>query len=103
MPPGILRFRLRMMRYNPDVLHVLGKRQISADALTRAPSCTPEASDIQFIDEVETFASCAMGSLPTAAQRFQEIRNAQKSDEECTQVGKFCQEGWPLLRPYWEH
>ena len=32
MPPRILRFRLRMMRYNPYVLHVPGKRQISADA-----------------------------------------------------------------------
>lgn len=32
MPPRILRFRLRMTRYNPYVLHVPGKRQISADA-----------------------------------------------------------------------
>ena len=35
MPPRILRFRLRMMRYNPEVLHVPGKCQISADALSR--------------------------------------------------------------------
>lgn len=33
MPPCILRFRLRMMRYNPEVLHVPGKCHISADAL----------------------------------------------------------------------
>ena len=71
---------------------------------------TPEASDIQFTEEVENFASCATASLPATAQRLQEIRNAQKSDEECSQVRRFCQEGWPLymlqqplLRPYWEH
>ena len=29
MPPTILRFHLRMMRYNPKVLHVPGKCQIS--------------------------------------------------------------------------
>ena len=27
MPPGLLRFRLRVMRYNPVVLHVPGKCQ----------------------------------------------------------------------------
>ena len=75
MPPRILIFRLR---YNPYVLHVPEKRQISANALSRAPSCTPEASsDIQFTKEVETFASCVTDSLPATAQRFQEIRNAQ--------------------------
>ena len=75
MPPRILNFRLR---YNPYVLHVPEKRQISANALSRAPSCTPEAfSDIQFTKEVETFASCVTDSLPATAQRFQEIRNAQ--------------------------
>ena len=75
MPPRILNFRLR---YNPYVLHVPEKRQISANALSRAPSCTPEASsDIQFTKEVETFASCVTDSLPATAQRYQEIRNAQ--------------------------
>ena len=71
---------------------------------------SPEASDIQFTEEVETFASCTIGSLPASAQRLQEIRNTQKSDEECAQVRRYCQEGWPLymplqplLRPYWEH
>ena len=71
---------------------------------------TPETSDIQFTEEVENFASRATASLPATAQRLQEIRNAQKSDEECSQVRRFCQEGWPLympqqplLRPYWEH
>ena len=110
MPPRLLRFRLRMMRYNPEVLHVPGKRQICADALSRAPLCTSETSDIHFIEEVESFASYTMGSLPESVQRLQEIRNAQKSDEECTQVRKCCREGWPLympqqplLRPYWEH
>ena len=98
------------MRYNPEVLHVPGKRQISADALSRAPSSIPEASDIQFTEKVETFASCTIGSLPASTQRLQEIRNTQKSDEECAQVRRYCQEGWPLympqqplLRPYWEH
>ena len=56
MPPRILRFCLRMMRYNPEVLHVPGKFQISTDALPRAPVNSPNTSDVQFIEKVETFA-----------------------------------------------
>ena len=38
LPPMIQRFRLRLMRYNPDVVHVPGKQQVTADALSRAPA-----------------------------------------------------------------
>ena len=109
MPPRILRFRLRMMRYNPEVVHVPGKCQISADALSRAPASSPNTSDIQFIEEVEIFASSTVNQLPATAQRLQEIIEAQRNDEVCMQVRRYCQDGWPvyiphqpLLRPYWE-
>ena len=38
MPPRILRFRLRLMRYTYEMKYVPGKHQITADALSRAPS-----------------------------------------------------------------
>ena len=108
-PPRILRFRLRMMQYNSEVLHVPGKCQISADALSRAPVTSPNTSDIQFIEQVEAFAGSTMDQLPDTAQHLQEIIEAQRNDEVCTQVRGYCQKGWPaymphepLLRPYWE-
>ena len=67
MPPRILRFCLRMMRYNPEVLHVPGKCQISADALSRAPVSSPNMSDIKLIEEVEAFAGSKMDQLPATA------------------------------------
>ena len=70
MPPRILRFHLRMMRYNPEVLHVPGKCQISADALSRAPVSSLNTSDIQFIEEVEAFASSTVDQLPATTQRL---------------------------------
>ena len=107
MPPRILRFPLQMMRHNPEVVHVPGKCQISADALSRAPASSPNTSDIQFIEEVEIFASSTMNQLPATAQRLQEIIEAQRNDEVCMQVRRYCQDGWPvyiphqpLLRPY---
>ena len=98
-----------MMRYNPEVLHVPGKCQISADALSSAPVSSLNTSDIQFIEEVEAFAGSTRDQLPATAQRLEEIIEAQRNDEVCTQVRGYCQEGWPaympcqpLLRPYWE-
>ena len=99
-PPRILRFRLRMMRYNPEVLHVPGKCQISADALSRASVNSPNTSDVQFCEEVETFACCTVDQLPATAQRLQEIIEAQRNDEVCTQVRGYCQAGWPAYMPH---
>ena len=42
MPPRIQCFRLRLMRYNPRVVHVAGKNHINADALSRAPVGDPD-------------------------------------------------------------
>ena len=42
MPPRILRFRLRLMRYTYQVQYVPGKRQAAADALSHGPVGTPD-------------------------------------------------------------
>ena len=96
------------MRYKPEVLHVPGKYQISADALSRAPVNSPNTlackqalrmsyfeicfrtaraclqatntSDVQFCEEVETFACSTVDQLPATAQRLQEIIEAQRND-----------------------
>ena len=41
LPARILRFRLRLMRYTPDVEYIQGKHQKTADALSHAPVCKP--------------------------------------------------------------
>ncbi len=41
LPPRILRFRLRLMKFTFDIVHVPGKQLITADTLSRAPvKCT---------------------------------------------------------------
>ena len=88
------------MQYNPEVLHVPGKCQISADALSRALVSSPNTSDIQFIEEVEALASSIMDQLPATAQHLQEIIEAQRNYEVCMQVRENCQEGWPVYMPH---
>ena len=50
-----------------------------------------------------------LGTLPVTTNRLQEIRAAQKADEECSLIHKYCVNGWrnyrphqPQMRPYWE-
>ena len=109
MPPRVLRFRLRMMRFSPKVIHVEGKNQVTADALSRAPVDKPSSTDVEFIDDVEQYASQDLKILPATEARLREFRKAQDSDAECAQVKEYCKNGWPvympqqpLLRPYWE-
>ena len=97
------------MRYTYQVQYVPGKHQAAADALSRAPVGTPELADELFAEEVEAFTTQVTASLPATAMRLQEIQEAQKVDEECSQVRVCCLQGWhaymphqPLLRPYWE-
>ena len=109
MPPRILRFRLRLMRYDYQVQYVPGKLQVTADALSRAPVSLPEQQDKLFVEEVEALTAQTITALPATINRLQAIREAQKTDEECTLVRAYCIQGWPaymphqpLMRPYWE-
>ena len=110
MPARILRFRLRLMRFSPEVRYVPGKQQLTADALSRAPVGTPELQDKELVSEVETFAKHGVQIIPASENKLAEIRQMQKEDEVLAQVRSYCQDGWPdymphvpMIRPYWEH
>ena len=93
MPPRILRFRMRMMRFAPTVVHVLGKDQITADALSRAPVDGPDSHDATLVDNVEAFTAQTLDLLPASQKKLLEIRDAQREDAILQ----------PLLRPYWSN
>ena len=42
MPPRILQFRMRIMRFSPKIEYVQGKYQVTADAFSRAPIGSPD-------------------------------------------------------------
>ena len=84
MPPRILDFRLRLMRYNYQVQNVPGKHQVTADKLSRAPVDLPGLEDKLLVEEVEAFLTQATSCLPAMLNRLQQIRDAQKTDEECS-------------------
>ena len=108
LPPRILRFRLRLSRFNYSIHHVPGKLLYTPDTLSRAPVSTVEESDKVFHTEAEMFAMAAVENLPASAQRLESYKPSQLKDPVCSQVTHHCLQGWPSkhqitsqLRPYW--
>ena len=107
LPPRVLRFRLRLMRFSYSITHVAGKLLYTADALSRAPlrEDNPENSDKQA--EVESFIATIIASLPASQLRLLGYQNAQAADSICSRIITYCKSGWPRscndsdLKPYW--
>ena len=109
LPPRILRFRLKIMRYSPEVRYVPGNKQLTADALSRAPTGVQSSSEILFTHEVEDFKDSLVKQIPISDKRIQDIFEAQSADAVIQQVKKYVLDGWPpvlphkpVLQPYWE-
>ena len=110
LPPRVLRFRLRLMRFQFNIVHVPGKNLITADALSRAPADVSSVADSALEQEVDAFMAGVTDSLPATDQRLQEILTAQQDDPICTTIGSYCSVGWPpqdrlsaALKSYWPH
>ena len=98
VPPRVLRFRLRLLRFDFSISHVPGKELLIADALSRAPgSCALAASECCLIDEAEAAADTVFSSLPASDARLDEIRQHQDLDPVLSLVAQYMQAGWPPL------
>ena len=96
------------MPFNPEVVHVSGKQQVTADALSRAPVGEPSDADIALVDDAAVMAQNTVDFLPASPHKLQEIRAQQQADPELIEIFNFCQRGWPafmpqnpLLQQYW--
>ena len=106
LPPRILRFRLRLARFDYTVHHVPGKLLYIADTLSRAPIT---ASQEQEGDDTEAFISIiTIPALPASPDRLDVYRQAQREDPVCMQIIEYCNTTWPrrertdpTLRPFW--
>ena len=110
MPPRILRFRLRMMRFNPRVIYVPGKNQITADALSRAPVCGRYHHMTRCRRDIICGRGGNLGIPYIGASGDRGQTQVYEADEVCSQVVDCCRNGWPayppqqpLLRPFWEN
>ena len=95
LPPRALRFCLRLMRYQFNVIHDPGKYLITADALSRAPTDVIYVADSVLEQELAAFMAAVTESLPATKKRLQDILTGQQDDPICTTIGCYCSVGWP--------
>ena len=62
----ILRVRLMLMRYSPELRYIQCRQQTTADALSRAPVERPSTGDTSFVEEVDVFADLTVQMLPAS-------------------------------------
>ena len=111
LPPRVLRFRLRLARFDYSIQHIPGKLLYTADALSRAPHLeTQELSQSMEEEMVETFVGTVISTLPASVQRLEAYRDAQAHDAVCARIRTYCQTSWPEkhlvapeLMPYWQN
>ena len=88
LPPQVLRFRLRLMRFDYSISHVPGKLLSTADVLSHAP-----------VDEVNTDEDdtepMVMSLLTASNDRLDEYGRQQDADATCLKLKAFCTRGWP--------
>ena len=108
LPPRVLRFRLRLMRFQYTIHHVPGKTLYTADTLSRAPvndrdanTCSPE--------EIEVLVREITAALPADSDRLHSYSVAQAEDSVCSELIQYCQSAWPKrnhlppeLKEYWK-
>ena len=94
LPPRVLRFRLRLNRFDYSISHVPEKYLYTADTLSRAPiPATEEDASLQ--DEAESLMEMCVDHLPASKQRLEEYRRAQAADHICSSVINYCRHNWP--------
>ncbi len=108
LPPRVLRFRLRLARFQYTIEHIPGKYLHTADALSRVPEATTE-NDTRLQEETEKLVVAFITRLPASKERHDEYSKAQAADPICSTVASDCQNGWPNqseitpdIKPFWK-
>ena len=107
LPPRVLRFRLRLMRFQYSISHVPGKLLYTADTLSRAP--LPSSATDKTTSEIENFVQSVITTIPASRDYLDSYQTAQKQDPICSKLREFCNSGWPNrntlkgnLNKYWQ-
>ena len=110
LPPRLQRFRMRLMRFNYQIVHVPGKNIETADALSRAPQSEISEAEKQFLEDTNVYINSVITSMPASPGRMQELKVHQEQDELCQAIIHYCKNEWPdkhllptPLKMYWQY
>jgi len=94
LPPRIQRFRMHLMKYSFNVVHVPGKDLSCADTLSRTLKSEPTTQNCNLEEEGDLYVNYVFQSLPATGKRLEEIKAHLQEDEIWKQVMAFCDKGW---------
>ncbi|UYV83493.1 K02A2.6-like, partial [Cordylochernes scorpioides] len=106
LTPRLQRFRMRMMRFGFEIVHIPGKELLDADALSRQPLLTTEGGE----NERQTSAhiNAVLSSITDKDEMLTKIFEAQQGDTTLKAVVNYLEKGWPdkkkmsqALLSYW--
>ena len=105
LPPRVLQFCLRLMRFDYVIKHVPGK---SLHYLSRAPlEYTVDNDELMELQEIECHIPTVVDTLPVSSTRLTAITQAQADDPVCNTLISYCSAGWPVksslpysMKPY---
>ncbi|UYV83268.1 K02A2.6-like, partial [Cordylochernes scorpioides] len=106
LTPRLQRFRMRMMRFGFEIVHIPGKELLDADALSRQPLLTTEGGE----NERQTSAhiNAVLSSITDKDEMLTKIFEAQQEDTTVKAVANYLEQGWPdkkkrsqALLSYW--
>ena len=106
LPPRILRFTLRLNRFDYSITYVPGKLLYTADTLSRSPSART-ATDSRLQDEAQVMMGECTSYLLAGTDTLVRYQKEQEQDRTCELIIKCCKDGWSRkekvqqeLRPY---
>lgn len=92
-PVRCQRLLMRLMKFNPEAVHVPGKQLIVADTLSRNPLQDCIVSDTEH--EVKAYVQAVLETRPITKDRLNMIREATSNDNILQTVIRYTINGWP--------
>ena len=93
VPIRCQRLLLRMLRFNPEVIHVPGKSLVIADSLSRRP-LPHSVEDVELAQEVVAYVeNVERGTFSPG--KLEQVRSATDNDDELQVVMDYVLSGWP--------
>ena len=90
LPPRILRFRLRLGRYDYSIQHISGTFLFTADSLSRALCCSTAEPETGITDaDVESFVDAITSSVPVTKTLLEKHRMGQFKDPSAQQSNSY--------------
>ena len=107
--PRLQRIRIRLMKYDFQISHVAGIRNILPDMLSRSPQVSrATVNELKLTQDIQAFVAQSVKSLPIADEKLNLLKAELQNDSLCRVVMEYCLTEWPQpkyittdLKPYY--